>query len=50
MQNYFCGTEEEAKHFLRFKDCNQNLKLNMKLKKSINKNNLFEKKWVLFPL
>ena len=31
--NYFCGTAEEAKHFLKFKDCNQNLRLNMKLKK-----------------
>ena len=29
----FCGTAEEAKHFLKFKDCNGNLTLNMKQKK-----------------
>jgi len=33
LENYFCGTAEEAKHFLKFMDCNQNLRLNMKLKK-----------------
>jgi len=50
LENYFCGTAEEAKHFLKFKDCNQNLRLNMKLKENINKKNFFEKKWVLIPI
>ena len=33
IENYFCGTAEEAKHFLKSKDCNQNLRLNIKRKK-----------------
>jgi len=51
LKNYFRGTAEETKHFLKFKDCNQNwLKIKYETEKKINKKDFFEKKWVLTPI